>query len=413
MNEQRVIGIIANNPEQFVIAKDLLNEYDFNEKPAQSCWRVMESLHAKGIPTAAIYLIKELDEYSAEWLDTVRDQVFGHDVLPFCKSMLQEKRKADLMLAIAEAPYTENPAEFLESAINRFRDVNAGKSQTFRELITKTVDRIEEISEGGSGIMTGFNCIDRQTGGLQNKRVMVVAARTGVGKTALTNQIALSMAKNGASVGVCSLEMGDDELGFRSISHATQASLGGLYRADDYALTEMSQGMAITKLVDWPLHFNVDEYRLSEISNQIRLWVKRDGVKVVVVDHIGLVEVPAATSANERLGMVTRQMKKLSKDLDIPIILVSQLNRGNEKENRKPRLSDLRDSGSIEQDADLVLLMHKVEEVDSANGSVKYVGHDFIMAKNRQGPTGKLAAKITFNGTVQTFIEEEINAYHV
>jgi replicative DNA helicase len=406
MNEQRVIGIIANNPDQFVIARDLLNEYDFTERQAQACWRVMEQLHDKGIPTATVYLIKEMDEYSAEWLDTVREQVFGGDVLPFCKAMLADKRRGELMQAISEAPYEDNPAEFLESAINRYRDVNAGKSQTFRELITKTVDRIEAISEGGSGIMTGFKCIDRQTGGLQTKRTMVIAARTGVGKTALTNQIALSMARNGTSVGVCSLEMGDDELGFRAIAHATKASLGGLYRAEDYALEDMSKGMAVTKLADWPLHFNVDEYRLSDISNQIRLWVKRDGVQVVVVDHIGLVEVPAATSANERLGMVTRQMKKLSKDLDIPIILVSQLNRGNEKENRRPRLSDLRDSGSIEQDADMVLLMHKLVDENGA-----YVAHDFNMAKNRQGPTGPLDARITFNGTTQTFSEELRDGY--
>jgi replicative DNA helicase len=406
MNEQRVIGIIANNPDQFVIARDLVNEYDFTDKHAQACWLAMEKLHAKHIPTAAVYLIKELDEYTAEWLDTVRDQVYGNDVMPFCKSMLADKRRDDLMLAIHQAPYEDDPAEYLEAAINRFRDVNAGKSQTFRELITKTVDRIEQISEGGSGIMTGFHCIDRQTGGLQNKRVMVIAARTAVGKTALTNQIALSMAKNGVPVGVCSLEMGDDELGFRAIAHATKASLGGLYRAEDYALEDMSKGMTVTKLADWPLHFNVDEYRLNEISNQIRLWVKRDGVKVAVVDHIGLVEVPAATSANERLGVVTRQLKKLSKDLDIPIIAVSQLNRGNEKENRRPRLSDLRDSGSIEQDADMVLLMHKL--VDEHGD---YICHDFNMAKNRQGPTGPLAARITFDGITQTFSEEQTEYY--
>lgn len=412
MNEQRVIGIIANNPDQFVIAHDMVNEFDFMDRHAKACWIAMEELHSKNIPTAAIYLIKELDEYTAEWLDTVRGQVFGGDVVPFCKSMLADKRHDEFMLAIHRAPHEDNPAEFLESAINRFRDVNAGKSQTFRELITKTVDRIEAISEGGSGIMTGFKCIDRQTGGLQTKRVMIIAARTGVGKTALTNQIALGMAKNGTRVGVCSLEMGDDELGFRAIAHATKASLGGLYRAEDYALEDMSKGMKVTGLADWPLFFNVDEYRLSEISNQIRLWVKRDGVQVVVVDHIGLVEVPNANSPNERLGMVTRQLKKLSKDLDIPIIAVSQLNRGNEKENRKPRLSDLRDSGSIEQDADMVLLMHKVDELDKNTGRMKYVGHEFAMAKNRQGPTGELSAKITFNGITQTFNEEQKDDYY-
>ena len=407
MNEQRVIGIIANNPDQFVIARDLVNEYDFTDIHAKACWKVMEQLHSKGVPTAGIYLIKELAEYDAQWLDTVREQVYGHDVMPFCQAMQVDKRKNDLMLAIAHAPHEDDPAQYLETAINRYRDVNAGKSQTFKELITKTVDYIEQVSEGGSGIMTGFQCIDRQTGGLQNKRVMVVAARTGVGKTALTNQIVLHVAKHQTPVGVCSLEMGDTELGVRSIAHACQASIGGLFRAEDYALDQMSKGMAVQQFADWPIHFNTDEYRLSEISNQIRLWVLRDGVKLVVLDHIGLVEVQGAQSPNERIGMVTRQMKKLSKDLDIPIILVSQLNRGNDKENRRPKLSDLRDSGNIEQDADMVLLIHKVEMADGS-----YSHHDMNMAKNRQGPTGPLDAKVTFNGITQTFNEERLGYDH-
>lgn len=401
MNEQRVIGIIANNPDQFIIASDLITEYDFTDQHARACWKVMQNLHAKGVPTAGVYLIKELGEYDAQWLDTVREQVYGHDVLPFCKAMQVDKRKHDLMQAIANAPHEDDPAQYLETAINRYRDVNAGKSQTFKELITKTVDFIEQVSEGGQGILTGLQCIDKITGGLQSKRTMVIAARTGVGKTALTNQIVLYVAKNQIPVGVCSLEMGDAELGIRSIAHTCQTSIGGLYRAEDYALDSMSKGMKIHNIAEWPIHFNTDEYRLNELSNQIRLWALRDGVKLVVVDHIGLVEVQGAQSPNERLGMVTRQMKKLSKDLDIAIILVSQLNRGSAKEHRKPQLSDLRDSGSIEQDADIVLLMHKVEDEND-----HYLHHDFAIPKNRQGPTGPLDAIISFNGITQTFTEK-------
>jgi replicative DNA helicase len=403
MNEQRVIGIIANNPDQFVLASEIVNEFDFTEPQAKACWQAMETLHSKQIPTAAVYLIKQLDEYNAEWLDVIREQVFGNDVAPFCHEMLADKRRSELMQAIAQAAYEDQPADFLEDAIYKFRDVHAGKSQTFKELITKSVDYIEQVSEGGSGIMTGLNCIDRQTGGLQSKRVLVVAARPGVGKTALTNQIALHIAKNGTGVGVCSLEMGDAELGIRSIAHTCKASVGGLYRAEDYALEQMSKGMAITNLSEWPIHFNTDEYRLNEISNQIRLWVRRDGVKVIVLDHIGLVEVKGAQTANERIGMVTRQMKKLAKDLDVPIILVSQLNRGNAKENRRPKISDLRDSGSIEQDADMVLLLHELRD---ENGS--YVAHEFDLPKNRQGPTGQLKERITFDGITQTFKEEAV-----
>ena len=200
--------------------------------------------------------------------------------------------------------------------------------------------------------------------------------------------------------------MGDAELGIRSISHATQANVSGLYRAEDEALQKMSAGMSHTKLAEWNMHFNTDQYKLGEIANQIRLWVKRDDVKIAFVDHIGLIEVPDAKNTVDRISTVTRAIKKLAKDLDIPIVIVSQLNRGNEKENRKPRLSDLRDSGSIEQDADMVLLMH---EVRSDHGD--YMRHELMMAKNRQGPTGLLNAVVTFDGQRQTFREENNHEY--
>lgn len=411
MNEQRVIGIIANNPDQFFVANDLLTMTDFTDLHAAECWKAMCELHKRDMPTAFIYLAKQVSEHAAEWLGVIKEQVYGANVEPYCKSLLDEKREALFKHAIAIAGNQDSPAQFLEDAIEQYRDVTTNTSQTFKELISATADHIEEISEGGNGIKTGIRCIDAQMGGLQNARVMIVAARTGVGKTALANQIALHIAKHEIGVGVMSLEMGAAELGMRAISHTCQADIGGLYRADDMALGKMSAGMVKEQLANWNMHFNTEQYRLNEVISQIRVWVKKDKVKLAIVDHIGLVEVPEAKNANERLGMVTRSMKKLAKELDIPIILVSQLNRSNDKENRPPRLSDLRDSGSIEQDADIVLLMHRVVEADRVNGKPVYMRHDFIMAKNRQGGTGTLDAVIRFNGQMQTFVEEISHAY--
>lgn len=408
MNQERIIGLILNNPDQFFVARDLVSFEDFTDIHAAECWKAMTNLASRDMPTAFIYVRQQLSEYTSEWADSAKDRVYGVDVEPYCKSLLDENREAKFNYAISQAPYQDDSATYLDQAIEEYRKVKTNESRTFKELITETVDHIEEISTGGNGIKTGLNGIDRQMGGLQDARVMVVAARTGQGKTALTLQFALHMARNSNHVGICSLEMGTAELGMRAISHVCKANISGLYQADDMALGMMSDGMKKHNLVDWGVFTNTEQYRLNEIVNQIRVWVKKDNVKVAIVDHIGLVEVPEAKSANERLGIVTRAIKKLAKELDIPIILVSQLNRGNDKENREPKISDLRDSGSIEQDADIILLMHKVEVETIINGdkAMDYSHHKFIMGKNRQGATGMIAERFQFNGQLQTFIEQ-------
>lgn len=413
MNEQRVIGTILNNPDQFFIARELISFNDFQDLHAAECWKGMQSLADRDMPTALIYVKQQVSDYAAEWADMATERAYGASVEPFCKAMLSSNRETAFQHAMQQAQHQDDPATYLERAIDEYRKVRVNESMTFKELISSTVAHIEEISEGGSGIKTGLNGIDRQMGGLQPARVMVVAARTGQGKTALTLQISLNMARNGDPVGICSLEMGSAELGMRSIATTCKANISGLYKADDMALGMMSEGMRTQGIVDWQIHFNVEQYRLAEIVNQIRVWARKDGVKVAVVDHIGLVEVPEATSANERLGMVTRAMKKLAKELNISIILVSQLNRGNDKENRAPKISDLRDSGSIEQDADIILLLHTVEAEKFVDGEkvMDYSHHRFIMGKNRQGAIGDLSEKFHFNGQLQTFTEETPYGY--
>lgn len=403
MSQEHIIGVIANNPDQFHVARDLITTSDFTDESCCQLWQAIGRVIDKGLPITTSFIKKEAGEYYADVYQLIKDRTFGNDVEPYCKATIADNRDLLFQSAVAQALSKEDPVSFLQSAIDRYNTVATNQSETFKQLISKTVDFIESVGDGDTGIKTGLHCIDSRIGGLQKDRVMVVAARTAVGKTALTMQFALHAASQGVGVGVCSLEMGSHELGVRAIAHTCKANVSGLYRADDTALGFMTQGMGRTNLANWKMHFNVEQYRLNEIVNQIRVWVRKEDIKLAIVDHIGLVEVPEATSANERLGMVTRAMKKLCKELHIPIILVSQLNRGNDKENRHPRLSDLRDSGSIEQDADIVLLMHRV--VDPNTGA--YIKHDLALAKNRQGPAEPIHdAVITFNGQHQVFEEQ-------
>lgn len=403
----RVVSICARCPDQFQVAKGLIGRSDFVDPYCREVWesieRVAESDPDYGVGFVLLDLMRENQEI-AQWLkDNLETTHATSSVETFVAAMIDDVKQHNLKLAIHESLQAQDvDVEQLEKALDEFRSTKQDKSVTFKSALSETMDYLDKASEGETGLLTGIGCIDRQTGGLQEGRILVIAARTGSGKTAITNQICMNVASRKIPVGICSLEMSASELTLRSIAYSCNASLSGLFKADHEALAKMSQGMRAKDIANWPIHFNTDEYRLDKLVNQITVWARRDNIKLAVVDHIGLVEAPDTRSANERISEVTRAMKKLSKRLSIPIILVSQLNRANDKENRAPRLSDLRDSGSIEQDADMVILLHKVMDADG-----HYVKHEIDIAKNRQGPVGRVAELVTFNGVTQTFIESD------
>jgi replicative DNA helicase len=316
----------------------------------------------------------------------------------YCRELKSARRLSDFRVALNQAGDADDPADFVDRALTEFRSTGESQHMDFRELLTHTVDYLQTVSDGATGIPTGIPCLDGAIGGLQNGRLVVVAARPSVGKTALTLQISLNAAKNGHPVGICSLEMSAHELGIRALAQSYRINISGLFVADEEATGRAMVGMASNPMTDWPVKFNVDQYSMDDVVNQIRLWHKRDAIELAVVDHIGLIEYRSAKTPNERISHITRTLKKLAKELDIPIIAVSQLNRGNEKDRRWPVLSDLRDSGSIEQDADVCVFIHR--------GDQDGVNHYALGAlKNRQGPAGWINKKIDFMGEYQIFIE--------
>lgn len=406
-SQTQVISICARCPDQYHIARELISASDFTDLNCINVWLSIQNVAEQDPDYGFGFVILDLMEKnpeSAQWLKENVDITYAQTgIEKFIDTMMDHVKQSRLRTALYESIESDGiNVDALEKAIDQFRSTKQDHSINFKSALAETMDYLDRASEGETGLLTGIGCIDRQTGGLQDGRTLVIAARTGAGKTALANQISMNVASRKVPVGICSLEMGVSELTLRSIAYTCHASLSGLFRADHDALGYMSNGIKQKGISDWPVHFNTEEYRLDKIINQITVWVRRDKIKMAVVDHIGLVEVPGAKSANERLSEVTRAMKKLSKRLNIPLILVSQLNRANDKEKRRPKLSDLRDSGSIEQDADMVILLNKV-----LDNNDYYVRHEIDIAKNRQGPVGMVSELITFDGVTQTFTESQ------
>jgi len=401
-NESIVISSILTEPDQYFLVQDILSVDDFSDPDLRMVWESMSDAVCKGIPANSL----SNTGADKDIVSALSDAYYSTpSIIAYAKEMKSEFRRSRLVALIEKAKTDDNPVETLMQAIDIYSCSSETAEMSFKELMSETIDYLDAVNLSGSvGIPSGLSSIDERIGGWQAGRLIVVAARPSVGKTAITMQMALSAAMAGHKVGVMSLEMSAHELGVRTLSHVGRIDISKLFRAEEDALGSL--GHAIGKIGDSDsnLVFNLDQYRLDEITNQIRIWVKRNNIELAFVDHIGLVEVPGSKNANERLSQITRTLKKLCKELDIPIVAVSQLNRENTKAARMPVLSDLRDSGSIEQDADICLFLHRDES------NIDLPIYRLGLLKNRQGPAGWIANNgnlvgYNFSGKFQEFRE--------
>lgn len=277
------------------------------------------------------------------------------------------------------------------------------KSNTIKELVKKAINQIEDFHQRQgmlTGVGTGFTDLDKMTSGLHPGEMIVIAARPSMGKTSLAMNIAEHVAiEQKLPVGVFSLEMTSDSLVLRMLCSRSRVNLrnvrdGFLAERDFPKLTG-----AAGKLANAPLFID-DSSGLSilQLRAKARRMAQQYGIKLFVIDYLQLLHSTSRRAENrqQEIADISNGVKSLAKELNVPVIVLSQLNRELEKDkNRKPRMSDLRESGSIEQDADLIGLLYKPSSGDDEEGSGGGGGeeHDavavnLLIAKQRNGPTG-------------------------
>lgn len=255
---------------------------------------------------------------------------------------------------------------------------------------------------GITGLPSGFRSLDEMTTGLQGSDLIIVAARPSVGKSSWGADIALNAARQGRTVAFFSLEMSKRQVALRFIASEARVSFVRL-RAGYLTMAEVGRvAEAIKRLV--PLHLYVDDIsspRSTDIATKCRRLKSEHGLALVVVDYIQLMSESGAENRNLEVGVISRSMKALAKELDVPVVALAQLNRAIEKRpDRVPRLSDLRESGSLEMDADAVIFLDREELWDEfAERGVAKV----IVAKQRNGPTGSI--RLAFHADYMHFEE--------
>lgn len=292
-------------------------------------------------------------------------------------------------------------------------DCNGTRAMTCAEMVKQAVDELGAAvkADGLTGPPTGFPSLDKFTGGLQHGHYYVAGARPGVGKTALALNIALAVAKGGGRVLFLTAEMTPAQLGVRLISITGQVDMGEFRTPGRHpkngALRQTKKAcQCLKKLHIDPL--DVSGWSVEQVADAVRLEHRRAPLALVVVDYLGLLKcdtLPAQATQYDTITEVTKGLCRAAKRIDVPLLALCQLNRGAGKD--EPMLTDLRQSGQIEQDADMVLLLDRPEmrmpageERDKVKGLAR-----LIVAKNRHGEAG-MEISMNFMGEYQTFTEQ-------
>ena len=301
----------------------------------------------------------------------------------------------------------EKFAQKAELELAQLIDHRGGEPKSLVSVFTEAVAYIDARRERGSdlaGLATGFRDLDHLTGGFEPGQLVIVAARPSIGKTALACNVAEHIATRGGSVMLFTLEMAAQEIGLRILSCRT--------RIPTYTLRTGTGDHAHWKSLSAELgaadgqRLFVDDKPAITVGyarSKARRIQRQHGLDLIVIDYLGLMR-GQGDNRTQEIGSLSRGLKALAKELHVPVIALAQLNRGVEgRPDKRPLLSDLRDSGEIEQDADAVVMLHREEVYSQAP---EWVGlAELLVRKNRNGPTGDV--QLHFRADLMIFSDHD------
>lgn len=405
--EESVLGSMMLSAEAIADVVEQIKSEDFYRSSNQKIFAALKALYARGDPVDAITAVEELKRGGI--LEEVGGPLFIHELVEqvptpasaghYARIVAQAALLRRLIQAAAEimemgysAP--EDPEGAADEAETRIYNVarRDDKDQIVqvRELVDEALTNLESIQNRESafaGIPTGFRDVDALLSGLQPGNLVIVAARPGVGKSSFATNLARNVAVDSrVPVAMFSLEMSRWEIGMRLLCGEARVPWDSIRNkrvgADDWSRIVQ----AAESLHDAPLSI-IDSGNVTIVdirSKTRRLRTGRPGLGLIIVDYLQLMSHHRRVdNRQQEIADISRNLKLLAKEMDIPVIAVSQLNRDPERrQDKRPQLSDLRESGALEQDADVVMFIHR----DDADPSKKGVA-DLIVAKHRNGPT--------------------------
>ena len=313
------------------------------------------------------------------------------------KSLLRKLIKESTQIIEDAYGDVDNLNDFIgeveKNFLNVTRDRNAGEFKAVRDVIQNVTDRLIMLqrSDGNiSGVKTGYYDLDRLTSGFQKGDLIILAARPSVGKTAFALNVAYNVAyKSEEAVAVFSLEMPAEQLISRIICSAGSLQAETLRSGSILKDNNERYYAAAEKVSKCNLYIDdTPGIRVGEIAAKCRRLKRDHGLKMIIIDYLQLISGPANSreSRQQEVSDISRQLKMIARELEVPVIALSQLSRSVEKrDNKRPVLSDLRESGAIEQDADIVSFLHREDYQNPEKEAETQGAIDVIIAKHRNG----------------------------
>ncbi|MEG2918435.1 MAG: replicative DNA helicase [Clostridium sp.] len=409
--EQVVLGVLINDKNKINEIEDLLTVEDFYYNNHKLIYRGILNLRIRDIEIDIITLSEELKSGgvfekcngltyltelsgAASYLDNIRsyseiiiDKATRRRIIKSCMKAIDDSHKESLIDQVLEG---------LEDNIHKsYSSVDMGEMEPIMDVLQETMSEIEARYVGKKdiqGITTGYRELDKVTSGLQRGDLVIIAGRPSMGKTALALNIAQYSSKE-AMVGIFSLEMPKQQLINRMLAAKCLIPLnniknGNLTETDIEKLMVASAGLSKRKI-----YIDDTSTTMAAIRGRAKSLKRKAGLDVIIIDYLQLIESTGGSSSREQeVAKISRELKRMAKSLDITIVALAQLSRAAEsRKDSRPMLSDLRESGSIEQDADMVIFPYREEyydrELREENKDNETEIMEIILGKNRNGET--------------------------
>ena len=427
--EQAVIGAVLIEPNAFSTASERITATDFYRTSHQVVFEAMFALFEKGEPIDMVTVTRWLQDADkldisggVPYLTNLAQSVPTAANIDYYSRIVEEKallrRLIETATNIVTTTFSQEDAvaEVLDEAERSILEVsnkqNASAFKPIKDVLIDVYDNIEQLHHAKSdvtGISTGYRDLDRMTSGFQRNDLIIIAARPSMGKTAFALNIAQNVAINSdENVAIFSLEMGADQLVQRMLCAEgninSQRLRTGKLEQEDWEKLTLAMGSlshAGVFIDDSP------GIRVSDIRSKCRRLKQEYGLGMIIIDYLQLIQGNANSQENrqQEVSEISRSLKGLARELEVPLIALSQLSRGVEsRQDKRPMMSDLRESGSIEQDADIVGFLYRDDyyEDDAENSNI-----EIILAKQRNGPTGTV--ELHFAKEYNKFVDLEFN----
>ena len=408
--EQAVLGSMLIDPDCVKNVMDRLRPGDFYLRQNREIFETIYTMFSYARPIDGITVFGEMEKagltdgntrsYLAQLMEITPTSanVMEYAAIVQDKALLRNVAQAAGEITALVQEGVGEAGEILEASEQKIYAIRRGRSAQemvpLRAILPDVLDRLGEMSEHENhlpGLSTGLSAIDQKITGLNKSDLILLAARPGMGKTSLALNVALNVAREGKTVAVFSLEMSREQLATRLLSSEALVENNrlrtGLLRETDW------EKIAGAATVLNRLDIRIDDNPLLSVADMNAKCRRLEGLALVVVDYLQLMTSAGGGRGGENRQQVvsdmSRMLKIMAKELNVPVVCLSQLSRANEKrDDKRPMLSDLRESGAIEQDADIVLFLYRDDYYNE--DSDKHNIAECIVAKNRHGETGKV-----------------------